>query len=126
MPLIQAGMNAEIVVYMEASGCPFDPFCDPLCDPFCDPDALPKSDPNIPCDLGSSTVCPLCDCDPVCDSLCDPLCDSDPIMELLLDFDFDGEDMRVRDSRKLLKGDEGFCESRFIKYPDINLTPPSS
>jgi len=43
--------------------------------------------------------------------------DSDPIMLLLLDFD--GEDIRVRDSRKLLKGDEGFCDSRFIKYPDI-------
>jgi len=36
-------------------------------------------------------------------------------LELL---DFEGEDIRLRDSRKLLNGDEGF-ESRFIKYLDI-------
>ena len=118
-PVIQAGTNAAIVVYMEGSGG--DPLLgDPSGDSLLGDAALPKSDPNIPCDFGSpfcEPLCePLCDCDPVCDPVWEPLWDSDPICDL--DFDFDGEDIRVSDSRKLLNGDEGF-ESRFIKYPDI-------
>ena len=84
----QAGTKARSVSYMDAPGDPGgDPGGEPVWDPLCDPL-----------------------CDPVWDPLWDPVCDSlwliDPLSIRLLDLDLEGEEIRERDSRKLLNGEE--------------------